>query len=916
MATLHGKILRFTLLPGFIPRIKDLFTSSFANVAYMIAIVYQAVRLLPPDHPYGNPQNIGRYGIRHVVAEAANRLVISYKNADQVIIFFTILMGLVLLLTQFILLIIAIVAQQPAYAQMFIGNQALGISDIIGVDSIYNAGPDQDIAFIILDRVFGLTGIFGSCISDTGIQCIDMDGNPSNDPGGSYPFSFHLALHQMLRFYSLGMFVVSIIVILYFVITLTAETAATGSPFGQRANKAMFPLRLIAFFALLVPLNVGNADGGLNGAQIITFYAAKLGSNFATNAWNLFNESINETYMGRFDDLVAKPNTPEVNELVRTIFVAQACRIADQYQYGAYYGPPGIQAYIVRDNRTATVSPGPNAKLFETTDFDQALAFSEYGSIEIRFGVEDQNAFPKEKGYVSPICGSVKIPITALDTTGGGFSGAYSMQRLYYDMVNRIWKDTDMIRRAECINARLRNVDQKPNCPATSDYNFGVSAITRWQNFLDDNLPAKIDDEINEMQANDATIRARLAQAGWAGAAIWYNRIAQVNGEMTTAVINIPKVDQYPLLMQHIQSQNAAQNEESSAADPYNPALGNGIKVSYVDPKDAEIAPILHNAYKFWIKADLQSSQGTQTTGNAALDVINMIFGTEGIFTMRENPTIHPLAQLTALGKGMMDAAIRNMAVGVGGGTLSRMIEGWPGEITGAMSSFLLTMGQATIAMAFLLYYVLPFMPFIYFMFAVSGWVKSIFEAIVAMPLWALAHIVRIDGPGLPGPAASNGYFLILEIFLRPILILTGLLASISLFSASVLVLNDVFDLITSNLTGFDMQAEKKALGPTELAFYRGPLDRFFFTAIYVIMCYMMGQGLFKMVDMVPNNILRWMGVSTPTFSENAGNAAEEVGEKVYSGVLLTSGQIQGGGQLAALLGPGGGGRGAPPIKN
>ena len=50
--------------------------------------------------------------------------------------------------------------------------------------------------------------------------------------------------------------------------------------------------------------------------------------------------------------------------------------------------------------------------------------------------------------------------------------------------------------------------------------------------------------------------------------------------------------------------------------------------------------------------------------------------------------------------------------------------------------------------------------------FAVGGWVKGLFEAMVGVPLWALAHI-RIDGQGLAGDAALNGYFLIFEIFIH-----------------------------------------------------------------------------------------------------------------------------------------------------
>ena len=65
-----------------------------------MALVYHAVRLLPANHPYLNADNIGRFGIRHVIAEAANNLVISSKNIDQIILFATILIGLCMVFIQ------------------------------------------------------------------------------------------------------------------------------------------------------------------------------------------------------------------------------------------------------------------------------------------------------------------------------------------------------------------------------------------------------------------------------------------------------------------------------------------------------------------------------------------------------------------------------------------------------------------------------------------------------------------------------------------------------------------------------------------------------------------------------------------------------------------------------------------------
>ena len=84
------KVLKYSTLPGFIPRIGALFSSGFVHISYLMAVIYGALRLLPPNHPYLNPANRGRFGIRHVIAEAANNLVFSKKNLDQIIVFFTV----------------------------------------------------------------------------------------------------------------------------------------------------------------------------------------------------------------------------------------------------------------------------------------------------------------------------------------------------------------------------------------------------------------------------------------------------------------------------------------------------------------------------------------------------------------------------------------------------------------------------------------------------------------------------------------------------------------------------------------------------------------------------------------------------------------------------------------------------------
>lgn len=313
---------------------------------------------------------------------------------------------------------------------------------------------------------------------------------------------------------------------------------------------------------------------------------------------------------------------------------------------------------------------------------------------------------------------------------------------------------------------------------------------------------------------------------------------------------------------------------------------------------------IMSEANDYWIRDGYGiDSTFNRPTNNFLIEAANSILGTEGIFEMRRNTDVHPLAQLTAIGRGMMENTLRNAAYGVAlasGNSLAPKQLGFEKAAAEAASGFFLAMVGASVAISIVLYYVLPFLPFIYFMFALSGWLKSIFEAIVAMPLWALAHL-RIDGEGLPGPGASNGYFLLLEIFLRPTLIIVGFVASISVFSAFVSVLNQIFDLVVSNVGGYDNELEQLiqdgAAAPkfiAKLHVARGPIDEFFFTAIYAIICYLMGLASFKLVDLIPNNILRWMGVSVSTFQENAGDPAGQLTSNVYRGTNLTVNQIRG----------------------
>jgi conjugal transfer/type IV secretion protein DotA/TraY len=69
--------------------------------------------------------------------------------------------------------------------------------------------------------------------------------------------------------------------------------------------------------------------------------------------------------------------------------------------------------------------------------------------------------------------------------------------------------------------------------------------------------------------------------------------------------------------------------------------------------------------------------------------------------------------------------------------------------------------------------YVLPMIPYVIWMAGVAGWIILVCEAMVAVPLWMLAHMT-LGGDGLHGRAVE-GWSLLFNVVFRPTLMVIGL---------------------------------------------------------------------------------------------------------------------------------------------
>ena len=975
-------VLRYAAMPEVMPRLRTLMFGGLGYIPFFIAVLYQMVGLLPRDHPYIMQKNIGRFGVRHVLAEAANNLTFSFKNIDQIILYVAVLAGIIIFVIQ-LLALGSIFVLQPAMAFP---------TTWTGFFSVPIGNRYHDIAYMMLDMVFGVphpslanTGFFESCVS-TSVICGDstaiFDGagkitNPVWEKGvlvsgpiqamdtsvmgsftgamatnmspltpgafANFPFPFHRGLHTIFGFYSTGLMIIAVIMISYFVITVVGETAQTGTPFGKRFNKTWAPLRLVIAIGLLMPLTVG-----INSAQYIVLYAAKYGSAFATNGWNYFNNTLTTSYVGSQQSMVAMPNMPDVSDLTKFMFVARTCKyvgehylltelrkeerenhVPDAALSKALPYKDQIHAYILLQG-----TQGVNSRIITNIfSYQAAVDSTPINSVDmaIRFGVKNVAKHKDSHSSVKSVCGDIILPLIDGRLYANQEPYMRTIQEAYFNLVRDLWHGTLNVGISGAAagsaynavqNHRYRYYGQRyvaglPETAVPSDPLTGVDLLHNVQVDADyvQNINRKAIYGANRILARTqfALTQAQtsgmwggpyngaaasgdpLFSRGWASAGIWYNRIAQVNGQLTAGVFGVPKVVSYPAIMEAVSDKKALFSTSLLSEErfsPEAPAIGD-LGLLLDKASGLEFATALHKDYEAWEKA--ANLQAQRPRGNPILGLISYILGLDGLYNMRENNTnaTHPLAQLSGVGRSLVESSIRSLGYAAGSALLGGILGPIPKQMAYVVSSFFITTAMLGLTVGFVMFYILPFLPFIYFFFAVGGWIKGIFEAMVGAPLWALAHI-RIDGNGMPGNAAMNGYFLIFEVFLRPILIVFGMLASISIFSALVSTLNSIFDLVAQNAAGYDMVSQIADASFTG-QYMRSLIDQFFFTVIYTIICYMIGMSAFKLIDMIPNNILRWMGQSVATFGDTREDPAQGLSSRASIGSQQVLGKLGGG---------------------
>lgn len=156
-----------------------------------------------------------------------------------------------------------------------------------------------------------------------------------------------------------------------------------------------------------------------------------------------------------------------------------------------------------------------------------------------------------------------------------------------------------------------------------------------------------------------------------------------------------------------------------------------------------------------------------------------------------------------------------------------------------------------------------PLIPYINFTFGAIGWFLAVIEAMVAGPIIALG-ILSPGGQSQILGRAEGATFILLNIFLRPTLMVFGMMFAMLLSFVVISFINAAFLGVVGSVSGGTM----------------GLFEILMFIMAYAMMVITALNKCFSLIGLLPDQVLRWIGQAPERFG-----AGEEAGEAVKGGV-------------------------------
>lgn len=868
-----------------------------------LAIIFEQAGLIPSNHPatrYGI-EGVKKYRFVDLMGEAWFTLRATNATAQQWGLFISVIMMIALTVASavtFILNIVFGIGSTAAQAQIF--------SHPTGMATDLTSVPTVGSATYLFDKVVPDVGAPGS---DYAIMLLDkVLRQAAMGRGGT----LQNALAPLMQVYNTGIMVIAAIMLFWAVLSIVVDTAKTGQVGGGRHNMVWAPIRIVFALGLLIPLG----SSGFSSGQYMVMKLAEWGSNFGSRGWQVYVDGLT-----RFD-LIANIYPDNPSALIASYTRIVTCQVA--WNVSTYQQT--LTPYTGTSTDPLMVVMKPFSE--DTNQAQYTMAFTNgsegtlCGTITYYYG-NDQAAeeYIKKYGSLDALQEFIKGVREAY--TYGIFSQYAQARDFGCDLTSRFIFGTGSSPQPTIASGMCPSLG---NCGGIAGPS-GRDPDDRCHKSMVDSMFVTIYVEtlfqLERLREyiDTALTTAKMSERGWAGMGMWYHQISRLNagmvaitipqvqiGEGTITQMN-PDTEQIKVTQQVLARYNQWWDGLSSARmSPVAPGSYSPPPAPSGSPTTAADSDTMaFDTGRTLVPSSAQRSSGIGASikdmdeSQVVAFFVGQLFGDEKNFFMfdilqESDNSVYPMASLAKAGGEIVSMGVKMLGATViipvalsAAANATGFLGRWAPFVSGAIAgveavgeSFIFPlMGMVAfslISAGLMLVYYVPLLPFMRVAFSVLTWITSVFEAVIMVPLAALTHLTT-EGDGIHGGAGRTAWILWLNVLLRPILTVIGYIGAMLVFNAFVAFFHSAFiGYAVTNFVSGDLM---------------GLFSKIVMTIVYMGVMYTAANTTFKLLDIIPNAMMRWMGgspdqtfedTSSEGFVAAAGGMISRAGSGAASG--------------------------------
>ncbi|BBO86762.1 DotA protein (plasmid) [Desulfosarcina ovata subsp. sediminis] len=400
----------------------------------------------------------------------------------------------------------------------------------------------------------------------------------------------------------------------------------------------------------------------------------------------------------------------------------------------------------------------------------------------------------------------------------------------------------------------INTASYSSSIPTADDFN---DAVETYRQTVANNADAYFDEKNTDITEKIHEFVEEAKQLGWSSAGAWYWNMARIQAEASDEISNIPEVDSFNENVLNPSVSFGQINEYLTAAEAYRESATQSVEGSPGSKMDLMDIRGGDDGIK-WLLAKLNFSNGfVDLITDSDSDIVTSLAST-GHTIIGMSELLLGAAALIDIGQETIKQADNSFT-----GIVTTLIPGLSMKkkiVIGVIIGTLKFLGKVVFLLIFILFplgvglaFYLPAVPLLLWVMSVLNWLILILETLVAAPLWAAAHAMP-SGEGLAGDHGKPGYYIFIQILLRPVLMVTGLLLSIIVLKCVGAFIGECFNIFSEAMND---------------GYLQGPVTQISMMFVFGSLAALYAHRIFSLIFHLPDNVMRWVGGNIHSMGES-----------------------------------------------